>query len=58
MKKIFTLAILAVAMMVVTPANAQKLKFGVKGGLNVNKMKTNKDVVDTKNQASFKTSNM
>lgn len=53
MKKIFTLAILAVAMMVVTPANAQKLKFGVKGGLNVNKMKTNKDVVDTKNQAGF-----
>ena len=53
MKKIFTLTILALAMMVATPASAQKLKLGLKGGLNVNKMKTNKDVVDTENQAGF-----
>ena len=53
MKKIITLSVLAIAMMVTVPANAQKLKFGLKGGLNVNKMKTNSEVGKSDNQAGF-----
>lgn len=53
MKKIITLSVLAIAMMVTVPANAQKLKFGLKGGLNVNKMKTDKEVGKSDNQAGF-----
>ena len=34
MKKLFTLIIVAVAMMIATPADAQ-VKFGLKGGFNV-----------------------
>lgn len=40
-------------MFTATPASAQKLKFGVKGGLNVNKMKTDKEVGKSDNQAGF-----
>lgn len=53
MKKIFTFAAVAMALMVVIPASAQKLKFGLKGGLNVTNMSFNEDVVDASNRAGF-----
>ena len=53
MKKIFTFAAVAMALMVVMPASAQKLKFGLKGGLNVTNMSFNEDVVDASNRAGF-----
>ena len=53
MKKIFTFAAVAMALMVVMPASAHKLKFGLKGGLNVTNMSFNEDVVDASNRAGF-----
>ena len=50
MKKFFTLSVLAFAMMVAIPANAQKLKFGVKGGLNYSNTTGSFDV---ENKAGF-----
>lgn len=50
MKKIlFVLALLASTMTV----NAQGLKFGIKGGLNLTKMTFSKDVYSSDNQAGF-----
>ena len=50
MKKIlFVLALLAATMTV----NAQGLKFGIKGGLNLTKMTFSKDVYSSDNQAGF-----
>ena len=51
MKKFFTLAMMAAALFLAAPAAAQ-VSFGVKGGLNVNKMKVSGDK-DSKNQAGF-----
>lgn len=51
MKRIITLLVLAVAMTVT--AQAQGIKFGVKGGLNITKMSISKDVFDSKNKAGF-----
>ena len=51
MKRIFTLVVLAVAMM--ATVQAQGVKFGVKGGLNITKMSVSKDVIDADNQTGF-----
>lgn len=51
MKKLFTIAVLAAALFA-APASAQ-VKFGLKGGLNVNKMKVSGELSDSKNQAGF-----
>lgn len=45
MKRIFTLAFLALGLLMASPANAQ-VKFGVKGGLNVTYMHLSSDVFD------------
>jgi opacity protein-like surface antigen len=51
MKRIITLVVLAVAMTMT--AQAQGLKFGLKGGLNITKMSFSKDVVDSDNKTGF-----
>ena len=51
MKRIITLLVLAVAMTVT--AQAQGIKFGVKGGLNITKMSFSKDIFDSKNKVGF-----
>ena len=38
MKKIFSVLMVAVALMMAAPAQAQLIKFGVKGGLNMSKI--------------------
>ena len=38
MKKIFSVCIMAVVLMMAMPAHAQLIKFGVKGGLNMSKL--------------------
>ncbi|MCI6671930.1 MAG: porin family protein [Prevotella sp.] len=53
MKKLFTLAMLAVGMLFTTSAQAQGVKFGVKAGLNVSDMKFDSDVISKSNQAGF-----
>lgn len=40
MKKLFSMCMLAVALMVAAPAQAQLIKFGVKGGMNFSKLDT------------------
>lgn len=44
MKKIFSVLMVAVALMMATPAQAQLLKFGVKGGLNMSELDLKVDV--------------
>ena len=51
MKKILTLVVLAAAMTMTV--QAQGVKFGVKGGLNITKMSVSKDVADPDNQTGF-----
>ena len=51
MKKVIALVVCLTAMAV--SVEAQGLKFGVKGGLNITKMSFNKDVWDTSNKAGF-----
>ena len=51
MKRIITLLVLAVVMTMTV--QAQGIKFGVKGGLNITKMSISKDVFDSKNKAGF-----
>ena len=41
MKKIFSVLMVAVALMMAAPAQAQLIKFGVKGGLNMSKLDLN-----------------
>lgn len=41
MKKIFSVLMVAVALMMAAPAQAQLIKFGVKGGLNMSKLDAN-----------------
>ena len=50
MKKIFTLMVLLAAMTFTAQA---QVKFGLKGGLNLTKMRFDKDVVSKSNQAGF-----
>ena len=52
MKKIFTVLFVA-AVMVAMPAQAQLVKFGVKGGLNVSSMKFNESVFESSNKAGW-----
>ena len=52
MKKLFTLIIVAVAMMIATPADAQ-VKFGLKGGFNVSNMSLSQEVLETSNRMGF-----
>ncbi len=51
MKRIFTLVVLAAAMAMTV--QAQSLKFGIKGGLNITKMSFSKDVYKSDNQTGF-----
>ena len=51
MKKFIALVVLA-AVMTLT-AQAQGVKFGVKGGLNITKISFSKDVIDSKNKTGF-----
>lgn len=51
MKKVITLVVLIAA--VSLTAQAQGLKFGVKGGLNISKMSFSKDVVSSDNKTGF-----
>lgn len=54
MKRLFTLALLAVGLWTATTAHAQgSLKFGLKGGLNVTDMHLSSEVFDAKNQAGW-----
>lgn len=52
MKKIFTVLFVA-AVMVAMPAQAQLVKFGVRGGLNVSSMKFNESVFESSNKAGW-----
>ena len=52
MKKLFTLIIVAVAMMIATPVDAQ-VKFGLKGGFNVSNMSLSHEVLETSNRMGF-----
>lgn len=52
MKKVFTLALVAMAMMFAQTADAQ-VKFGLKGGVNVTNMSFSADVLDASNRAGF-----
>ena len=51
MKKVFSVLMVAVALMIAAPAQAQLIKFGVKGGMNFSKLDTDvqswKDAMDS-----------
>ena len=51
MKRIITLVVLVAAMTMTM--QAQRVKFGVKGGLNITKMSVSEDVVKSDNQTGF-----
>lgn len=51
MKKVIALVVLAAAMTLT--AQAQGIKFGVKGGLNISKMTFSKDIVSSDNKTGF-----
>ena len=51
MKRILTLMVLVAALTMT--AQAQRVQFGVKGGLNLTKMSVSKDVIKSDNQAGF-----
>ncbi|MCR5078284.1 MAG: porin family protein [Prevotella sp.] len=54
MKKVISMALVALAVLFSTPANAQgSLKFGLKAGLNVTDMHFNGEVFDKSNQAGW-----
>ena len=53
MKKLFTTAFLAVAMLFTTTTADAKLGFGIKGGLNVTSMSLDSKVLDANNRAGF-----
>ena len=52
MKKIFTTMLVAMALMMAVPTQAQ-IKFGLKGGLNVTNMSFSSDVIDQSNKEGF-----
>ena len=52
MKK-FLSSLVLLAVMAVMPANAQLVKFGVKGGLNVSSMSLDEKVIESKNRAGW-----
>lgn len=53
MRKIIALVALLATMMAGTTANAQSLKFGVKGGLNVSSLSLSKDLYGSDNRTGF-----
>lgn len=52
MKKLFTLALVALGLTVAMPTQAQ-VKFGVKGGLNITDMSFKSEVLDASNRTGF-----
>ena len=52
MKK-FLSSLVLLTVLAVVPANAQGLKFGLKGGMNVSNMSFDKDVIDSKNRVGW-----
>ena len=52
MKKILSITLFAVAMVIAMPANA-RLKFGLKGGLNINKVSFSQSDLKSDNQTGF-----
>ncbi len=52
MKKVFSIALVALGMMMAMPSQAQ-IKFGLKGGLNITDMSMSKDVLDASNRTGF-----
>ena len=52
MKK-FLSSLVLLTVLAVVPANAQGLKFGLKGGMNVSNMSFGKDVIDSKNRVGW-----
>lgn len=53
MKRLFSMLMVAVALMVAVPAQAQLIKFGVKGGMNFSKLDTDvKSWYDTKENST------
>ena len=52
MKKFLSITLFAVAMVIAMPANAQ-LKFGLKGGLNINKVSFSQSDIKSDNQCGF-----
>lgn len=52
MKKLFTLALVALGMMAAQPSEAQ-IKFGIKGGLNITDMSMDSKVLDASNRTGF-----
>lgn len=53
MKKIFTTAVLAAAMLFSANSAEAQIKFGIKGGLNVTSMSLDSKVLDAENRAGF-----
>lgn len=53
MKKIFTTALLAAAMLFSANSAEAQVKFGIKGGLNVTSMSLDSKVLDAENRAGF-----
>ena len=53
MKKIFTSAAIALAMLFTANTANAGINFGVKGGLNVTSMSLNSEVFDASNRAGF-----
>lgn len=53
MKKIFTTAVLAAAMLFSANSVEAQVKFGIKGGLNVTSMSLDSKVLDAENRAGF-----
>ncbi len=52
MKKVFTIAAVALGLMAAMPSQAQ-IKFGVKGGLNITDMSMDSKVLDASNRTGF-----
>ena len=52
MKKVFTLALVALGLMTAMPSEAQ-IKFGLKGGLNITDMSMDSKVLDASNRTGF-----
>jgi opacity protein-like surface antigen len=53
MKKLLPVAVLAAGLMTAVPTQAQSLRFGFEGGLNVTKPSLSKDIFDTSNRLGF-----
>lgn len=53
MKKLLPMAILAAGLMTSAPANAQSIRFGFEGGLNVTKPSLSEDIFEASNRLGF-----